>query len=252
MFFIWFSVNFNILAFSTGSSGPVFFSLGIKDSLLVILVVDIMCVTQKFFWAILLVTVCYLHMNHVFALISNLGFRLVEVSLSRSVLPQLVLMLTFTSLLEHVPFQLICAFPTITQTGCRSKNASFSTYLSEIYFLSFPLGSLFSAVFGPKLGMRAMVQCRFSWGYVQTIFHILICLQSPNSDFLSFCIGFKITDIYRYYAASLPSILNVFSSQSFLILNAIIGGQALAAVSNKLDDTLGIVIIGLVSFIVGF
>ena len=47
MFFIWFSVNFNILAFSTGSSGPVFFSLGIKDSLLVIFVVDVMCVIQK-------------------------------------------------------------------------------------------------------------------------------------------------------------------------------------------------------------
>jgi len=71
--------------------------------------------------------------------------------------------------------------------------------------------------FGPKLGMRGMVQCRFSWGY---------------------------------YAAVLPSTLNVFSSQSFLILNCIIGGQALAAVSNKLNDTLGIVIIGLISLAV--
>ena len=47
MFIFWFSANFNILAFSTGSSGPVFFSLGIKDSLLVILVVDVMCVYSR-------------------------------------------------------------------------------------------------------------------------------------------------------------------------------------------------------------
>jgi purine-cytosine permease-like protein len=56
--------------------------------------------------------------------------------------------------------------------------------------------------------------------------------------------------IYRYYAAALPSILNVFSAQSYLVLNSIIGGQAIAAVSNKLDDTLGIVIIALISFAV--
>ena len=56
--------------------------------------------------------------------------------------------------------------------------------------------------------------------------------------------------MYRYYAAALPSTLNVFTAQSFLVLNCIIGGQALAAVSNKLDDTLGIVIIGLISLAV--
>ena len=44
----------------------------------------------------------------------------------------------------------------------------------------------------------------------------------------------------------------MFSAQSYLILNGIIGGQALAAVSDKLNDTLGIVIIGLISFAVGF
>jgi len=123
MFTIWFATTFNIIMFSTGSSGPVFFSLSIKDSLLVILVVNI----------------------------------------------------------------ITCAIP-----------ACF-------------------AVFGPKLGMRSMVLCRFSWGY---------------------------------YVAALPSILNVFTLQSFLILNSIIGGQALAAVSDKLDDTLGIVIIALISFVV--
>ncbi|KAF8804565.1 hypothetical protein BYT27DRAFT_7234511 [Phlegmacium glaucopus] len=113
MFFIWFSVNSNTPAFGTGSSRPAFFALGIRDSLLVIFVVDVI------------------------------------------------------------------------------------------------------AVCGPKLGMRAMVQCRF----------------------------------LGYYAAAILSTLNVFSSQSFLILNCIIGGQTLATVSHKLDDTLGIVIIGLISFV---
>ena len=91
------------------------------------------------------------------------------------------------------------------------KNTCFRNFISNLV--------IFSAVLGPKLGMRAMVQCRFSWGY---------------------------------YAAALPSVLNVFSAQSYLILNSIIGGQALAAVSSNLNDTLGIVIIGLISFAVRF
>ncbi|KAI0694516.1 cytosine-purine permease [Cytidiella melzeri] len=75
------------------------------------------------------------------------------------------------------------------------------------------------AVFGPKLGMRSMVQARYSWGYVGSI---------------------------------IPSALNVFSMQGFLILNCIIGGQTLASVSSHLDDTLGIVIISLISLAVTF
>jgi len=38
--------------------------------------------------------------------------------------------------------------------------------------------------------------------------------------------------------------------QGFLILNCIIGGQALASVSKRLDDSLGIVIIAIVSLVV--
>ena len=122
--------------------------------------------------------------------------------------------------------------------GENSKNRFLLTHLAIL--------AIFSALFGPKLGMRAMVQCRFSWGYVQNI-------MIP-SLFLDPGIYLKITDIYiyRYYAAALPSILNVFSAQSYLILNTIIGGQALAAVSDKLNDTLGIVVIALISFSVGF
>jgi purine-cytosine permease-like protein len=38
--------------------------------------------------------------------------------------------------------------------------------------------------------------------------------------------------------------------QGFLILNRIVGGQTLAAVSDKLNATLGIVIIGVISLLV--
>lgn len=55
----------------------------------------------------------------------------------------------------------------------------------------------------------------------------------------------------RYYGAIIPSALTVFSMQGFLVLNCIVGGQMLASVSSgHLDDTLGIVIIGIISFAV--
>ncbi|KAH7920122.1 hypothetical protein BV22DRAFT_1133321 [Leucogyrophana mollusca] len=75
------------------------------------------------------------------------------------------------------------------------------------------------AVFGPKLGMRSMVQSRFSWGY---------------------------------YGAAIPSLLNVFSLQGFLIISCILGGQALASISSHLDVSLGIVIISLISLVLTF
>lgn len=125
LFFVWFSANFNILNFGTGSAGPAFFSLGFRASFATILLVDI----------------------------------------------------------------ITCAIPA--------------------YF----------AVFGPKLGTRGMVQSRFSWGY---------------------------------YGSIIPSLLNVISMQGYLILNCIIGGQSLAAVSHHLNDTLGIVIVGVISLLVTF
>ncbi|KAG1729735.1 hypothetical protein EDB19DRAFT_1929562 [Suillus lakei] len=63
-----------------------------------------------------------------------------------------------------------------------------------------------------------MVQARFSWG--------------------------------GYFGAIIPTVLNVFSMQGFLILNCIVGGQTLASLSTRLDDTLGIVIIGIISLVV--
>ncbi|OSX63553.1 hypothetical protein POSPLADRAFT_1045867 [Postia placenta MAD-698-R-SB12] len=126
MFFVWFSVNMNVLSFGTGSAGPAFYGLGLRQSLITLLIVDLIS----------------------------------------------------------------CTIPA--------------------YF----------AIFGPKLGMRSMVQARYTWGY---------------------------------YGAMLPSALNVFSMEGFLILDCIIGGQMLASVSNgHLNDTLGIVIIGVISLAVTF
>ncbi|KAI0772946.1 permease for cytosine/purines, uracil, thiamine, allantoin-domain-containing protein [Trametes elegans] len=125
IFFVWFSGNANIFTMSAGTVGPAYYSLGIRDSFYVILVVD----------------------------------------------------------------AITCAFP-----------AFFST-------------------FGPKLGTRSMVQSRFSWGY---------------------------------YGAIIPSILNVLSMQGYLVVNTIIGGQALAEVSGHLSATLGIVIIALISLAITF
>ncbi|KAI0634844.1 cytosine-purine permease [Trametes polyzona] len=125
MFFVWFSANINILTFGTGSAGPAFFGLGLRDSFIILVAVDLIS----------------------------------------------------------------CAIPA--------------------YF----------AVFGPKLGMRSMVLARYSWGYFGSI---------------------------------LPSAFTVFSMQGFMILNCIIGGQTFASVSSHLDDTLGIVIIGVLSLVVTF
>ncbi|KAJ7096042.1 cytosine-purine permease [Mycena epipterygia] len=75
------------------------------------------------------------------------------------------------------------------------------------------------AIFGPKLGTRALVQARFSWGV---------------------------------YGVAIPSLLNVVSMVGFLFLNVIIGGQLLAGVSHRLTPNVGIVIIALVSLVVSF
>lgn len=57
----------------------------------------------------------------------------------------------------------------------------------QLFFL---FNSIFSAVFGPKLGMRAMVQCRFSWGY-EFYFILLLIFIDVWSEFelrlLFFC-----------------------------------------------------------------
>lgn len=97
------------------------------------------------------------------------------------------------------------------------------------------LTSVSSAVFGPKLGMRAMVQSRFAWGCVSRLhWHLAL------------------TNVASYYGAVIPSTLNVISCQGYLIANTIIGGQTLGSVSPHVGSTIGIIIIALVTLLVVF
>jgi hypothetical protein len=57
---------------------------------------------------------------------------------------------------------------------------------------------------------------------------------------------------HSLYAGALPALFNVFSLLGYLVLNCIIGGQTLAAVSTHLNATLGIVIIAVISLCVTF
>ncbi|KAJ7199226.1 cytosine-purine permease [Mycena pura] len=87
----------------------------------------------------------------------------------------------------------------------------------ELSFLNTAMTLLVSdaiAIFGPKLGTRAMVQA--------------------------------------LYSVMVPSVLNVFTMLGYVIFNLIIGGQILATVSSHLTPTTGIVIIGLISLVVCF
>ncbi|KAF9236040.1 permease for cytosine/purines, uracil, thiamine, allantoin-domain-containing protein [Melanogaster broomeanus] len=126
IFFVWFSMNFNILSFSTGTLGPIVFGLGLRDSCLVILFFNL----------------------------------------------------------------LACALPAYLNT------------------------------WGPRTGMRQMIQSRYSFGY---------------------------------YGIIPAAILNLIGLCGFNILNCILGGQALASVSNdNMSWTVGIVIIALLSLFISF
>ncbi|KIM74151.1 hypothetical protein PILCRDRAFT_828567 [Piloderma croceum F 1598] len=126
IFFIWFTMNFNILSFSAGTLGPAVFGLGLRESCLVILFFNLLC----------------------------------------------------------------CILP---------------AYLTT---------------WGPKLGLRQMVQARYSFGY---------------------------------YGVILPCIFNLIGMCGFCILNSILGGQTLAAVAdNDLSWSVGIVIIAVISLLISF
>lgn len=126
IFFVWFSMNFNILSFSTGTLGPIVFGLSLRDSCLVILFFNL----------------------------------------------------------------LACSLP-----------AYFNTW-------------------GPRTGMRQMVHSRYSFGY---------------------------------YGLTIPALLNLIGLCGFNILNSILGGQALASVSNdNMSWTVGIVIIAIVALVISF
>lgn len=125
IFFVWFSMNFNILSFSSGTLGPIAFGLGLRDSCLVILFFNL----------------------------------------------------------------LACLLPAYLNT------------------------------WGPRTGMRQMIQSRYSFGY----FGIII-----------------------------PAILNLIGLCGFNILNGILGGQALASVSSNMSWDVGIVIIFIIALLISF
>lgn len=97
-----------------------------------------------------------------------------------------------------------------------------TSQLSIVLFsalLSLP--AAYFSTFGPKLGMRQMVQSRYSWGY---------------------------------FPACLAALLNCVGMIGFMVLNSILGGQTLSAVAKDggLSPTVGIVIIGIISLLVSF
>jgi NCS1 nucleoside transporter family len=97
--------------------------------------------------------------------------------------------------------------------------ASQITIVLFAFVLSLP--AAYFGTFGPQLGMRQMVQSRYSWGY---------------------------------FPACIACLLNALGMIGFLILNSILGGQTLSAVpkNDNLSDTVGIVIIAIVSLVVSF
>lgn len=97
--------------------------------------------------------------------------------------------------------------------------ASQITILVFSFVLSLP--AAYFSTFGPQLGMRQMVQSRFSWGY---------------------------------FPACIACLLNAVGMIGFMILNNILGGQTLSAVSpnGALSPSVGIVIIAIISLLVSF
>ncbi|KAH7882405.1 cytosine-purine permease, partial [Phlebopus sp. FC_14] len=120
----------------------------------------------------------------------------------------------FSSNMNILTFSTGTIGPAVFSLGVR--DATITIVVVDILSCLLPA---FFAVFGPKLGTRSMVQSRFSWGF---------------------------------YGAIIPCALNLFSLEGFLIINCIIGGQTIASVSSHLDDTLGIVIIAVISLVVTF
>ncbi|KAJ7512393.1 permease for cytosine/purines, uracil, thiamine, allantoin-domain-containing protein [Mycena galericulata] len=114
------------------------------------------------------------------------------------------------------------------------RNTAYNLLITDVLSLIIPA---YFAIFGPKLGTRAMVQGRYSWGY-------LLPQNHPR----------YIAHKYRtsVYGIVLPSILNVLTMMGYLFLGLIIGGQMLAKTSEHLTPNLGIVINGLLSLVLSF
>ncbi|KAJ3572234.1 hypothetical protein NP233_g3212 [Leucocoprinus birnbaumii] len=101
--------------------------------------------------------------------------------------------------------------------GLGIRDSCLTILFFELVFCAMPA---YTSTWGPKLGMRQMVISRYAFGY----YGVLLCV-----------------------------VLNLIGICGFSILNCILGGQALASVSNQsLSWTVGIVVIGIVGLLVSF
>lgn len=95
------------------------------------------------------------------------------------------------------------------------------------------------ATFGPLLGMRQMVQTRYSFGYVKYRSTFDVRLNYPLPLLTSF------------YPALLPALCNCLTMLGFLAVNAILGGQTLSLASGSgMSYDVGIVVVGIISLMV--
>ncbi|CCU99501.1 unnamed protein product [Malassezia sympodialis ATCC 42132] len=97
----------------------------------------------------------------------------------------------------------------------------YASYTVLGFLIAWGLFPSFFALFGKNLGLRQMVHARYSFGY---------------------------------FGASLVSILNAITGIGYMILNAILAGETLQAVSpnGSMSATVGIVIVTLLGLIVSF
>ncbi|KAG9104171.1 hypothetical protein FRC06_004808 [Ceratobasidium sp. 370] len=118
--------------------------------------------------------------------------------------------------------------------GVESRGFSEGTLGTVVYGLTFRqaagvivgfnllaiLPPAYFSTFGPKLGLRQMVQARYSFGW---------------------------------FGAIVPSILNLLGMTGYNILNAILGGQTLSVVSGgRMSRNVGIVVISAISLLISF
>ncbi|KAF8656966.1 hypothetical protein AX16_002321 [Volvariella volvacea WC 439] len=101
--------------------------------------------------------------------------------------------------------------------GLSLRDTALTIFFFNLLCCAFPA---YFTTWGPKFGLRQMIISRYSFGY---------------------------------YGVIVPCILNLIGMCGFCILNAILGGQALAsAADGRLSWSVGIVIISVISLIVSF
>ncbi|TFK28476.1 NCS cytosine-purine permease [Coprinopsis marcescibilis] len=117
----------------------------------------------------------------------------------------------------------------------------------NINILTFSAGTLGPVVFG--LGLRDSCLTILFFTLLCCIPPAYLCTWGPKTGMRQMIIS-RYT--FGYYGVIIPCIFNLISMLGFSILNAILGGQALASVTTNLSWTVGIVVIGVISLLVAF